>query len=942
MKPPKTVRLVPAFALALGLQAVLTAQTAPSETTTTTARATDADTDKEIVTLNTFTVNVEKDQGYVAVDSLAGGRNNTPIALTPSSMSSLTSVFLDDLQLTDVRSALRWTLNAVPVSWNGGRDGGGDVFNSWSYNIRGAGTGPQGGNPPTVNYFPFYGVKDLFNVDRVEVDRGPNSILFGVGNLGGTLSTYTKIPNLNRDSTTLNFSTSSYGGGRVMADVNRVMSLRGNRDLGIRVNLLADNSEGWRTGEVDKKYGAAIATNLRLSDSTTVRVDLEAYAQKIPQFAQNLTDNYSLWDGTTNSATWGAAPTGTADTRSMAEWGGSTGTLVWIPSQGKLMNWGAGYRGTGLSDTYYAVMRPDAYVLGNTGLTVPGLPDREFTVGPKDGVFNWKYYTATAFIDQKLGEHAELELSAYRYEDLGTATNFESPGNAYVDINKQMPNGEANPGYGKIYSEMFLDRQIQDHTATEFRGQLNYHFDTTVLNIPIKQWFSLSGGYMKHQLTTRQYIATTMNNYNPNTWTQNMIWAREYWDEPNTPINLPTTIDGSPVVYLPLPFNWFDHDLTEKIQYEGLVSQTRLWDDRMSVTLGARHDKYDSTLLNVRGTGNVPTLESDSGTTYSAGVVGYVTKWFGLTYNYSENFAPIGGGVAPSLYGERFGPATGKSNSVGFRIATADHRYYIAGSYYRDEAHGRISTDSIDLQGAWNEYLEAGGTQTNIGAAGTITGTAGNYHANMSYADTQDVKSTGYEFEAVANPTDNLRLQLGWSKPDTIATNNLPGSRAYFAEHLADWQAIIAADPTNAHAINLNRIISESQTKLVNTAVPGKTAGLVDSTFNVFAVYTFTNDWAKGFALGGGATILGKQNISTGGTTTSPGYTTYSALISYATSFNIAGKKLRTKFQLNVDNLFDKKELIYTGYNTFGTSTQGSGYYFLAPRKATFSANFQF
>jgi outer membrane receptor protein involved in Fe transport len=933
---PSRNRSALAFLLALGLQAPLLAQTAPAPA------ATPAPLDDKIIVLDTFTVDTRKDNGYVAVDSLAGGRNNTPVSLTPSSMSSLTETFLDDLQLTDVRSALKWTLSAVPVSYNGGHDGGGDVFNSWSYNIRGAGTGPQGGNPPTVNYFPFYGVKDLFNVDRVEIDRGPNSILFGVGNLGGTVSTYTKIPRFDHNTSDLDVRLDSFGGARVTADVNQVASVFSKNDLGLRVNLLADHDQGWRKDDLTKRYGASIATKLNISENSSLRVDVEGYQQQTPQFATNITDNYSLWDGKTNSATWGAAPTGgTSATNSMAEWGGPASTLIWIPSEGNLLNWGAGLRGTGPSDSYYAVMQPSSYMLGNTGLTVAGLPSRDFTVGPKDGTFDWKYYTATAYFDQKINSNAEFQLAAYHYADLGTAKNFESPGSANVDINKQLPNGQANPEYGQLYSDMFLDRQIQDHTATELRAQINYHFDTTLFNVPVKEWMSVSLGDEKHDLVTRQYIATSMNGYDPNNWTANMVWAREYWNHPNTSINLPASFNGSPLVYLPLPFNWFDHNLTEKIKYAGFVSQTRFWDDRLSLTLGVRHDKYDSSILNVRGTGNVPTLESDAGTTYSAGLVGYITKWFGLTYNYSENFAPIGGGVAPSLTGDTFGPATGKSNSFGLRIATDDHKYYVTATYYQDKAHGRISNDNIDLQGAWNNYLQAGGTAVDIGPAGVITGTAGNLHANMSYADTQDVKNTGYEFEAVANPTTNLRLQIGLSLPKSVADNDLPGSRAYFAAHLAEWQTQANANG-NQYQKQLAQVITQSQTTLANTSIPASSAGTVKSTFNFFAVYTFTDSWAKGFAIGGGGTTLGKQNISTGGTAFSPGFTTLNALLSYSTVFNIAGERLQTKFQLNVDNLLDNKNLIYTGYNTFGSQTQGSGFNYLEPRKFTLSANFKF
>ncbi|MFI5356753.1 MAG: TonB-dependent siderophore receptor [Opitutales bacterium] len=943
-KSPIRYRYALALLLALGLRSSLPAQTTPSAAVT-------PPPDNETIVLSPFTVDVTKDNGYVAVNSLAGGRNNTPVVLTPSSMSSLTAAFIDDLQLTDVRSALRWTLNALPVSWLGGHEGGGDVFNSWSYNIRGAGVGPQGGNPPTVNYFPFYGVKDLFNVERVEVDRGPNSILFGVGNLGGTLSTYTKTPRFDQSFSNLNLTFSSFGAVRVAADSNQVSSLFSKNDFGVRVNLLADHDQGWRKADLTKKYGGSVATNLKISDNTSVRVDVEAFKQQTPQFAENVTDQYSQWDGKTSSATWGAAPTGgTAGTSSMAEWGGPASTLIWIPSQGTLMNWGAGYRGTGLGDgPFYttAVLRPSSYVLQPMAwwpagtFTVPALPSRDFTVGPKDGLFTWEYYTLNAYFDQRINANMEFELSAYRYADNGEAKNFESPGSVSVDINKQLPNGTPNPGYGKLYSDMFLDRQIQDHSANEVRAQLNYHFNTTAFNVPVKQWLSVSAGAEMHQLSTRQYIATSMAGYSPNNWTANMIWAREYWDSPNTSINVPATFNGAPIAYIGLPFNWFDHNLTEKIQYVGLASQTNLWDDRLNITLGARHDKYASNLLNIRGTGNVPSIENDAGTTYSAGLVGFITKDLALVYNYSQNFAPIGGGVAPSLFGTQFGPATGKSNTVGLRLSTDDHKYYVTGSYYEDTAHGRISNDSVGFQSIWNDYFFSGGTATDIGPAGTVTGGPGTLHANMSFADTEDVKGTGYEFEATANPTDNLRLQVGYSVPKSVSDNDLPGSRVYYAAHLAEWQAV--ANGTGPNHGQVATDLTNAANTLANTRATPTNAGVVKYTFNIFGVYTFTDDWAKGLSVGGGATALGAQNISTGGTMSSPGYTTYNALFAYETKFDTLGDKIRVKFQLNIDNLFDNKDLVYTGFNQNAAGmTQGSNFYFLEPRKFTFSANFKF
>src|SRR6478609_8867858 len=155
--PMKTPRLR-WIALVLAASTSLPAQTVPPPA------AADTAADPALV-LDPFTINVESDSGYVAVDSLAGGRQNTPLRITPSAVSALTSEFIADTGATDLESALRWSLNAIPTNFRSGSEGGtgGDTHNFWSFSIRGD-SHVQGGNPPTKNYFPTYMVIDTYNV----------------------------------------------------------------------------------------------------------------------------------------------------------------------------------------------------------------------------------------------------------------------------------------------------------------------------------------------------------------------------------------------------------------------------------------------------------------------------------------------------------------------------------------------------------------------------------------------------------------------------------------------------------------------------------------------------------------------------------------------------------------------------------------------------------
>jgi len=133
--------------------------------------------------------------------------------------------------------------------------------------------------------------------------------------------------------------------------------------------------------------------------------------------------------------------------------------------------------------------------------------------------------------------------------------------------------------------------------------------------------------------------------------------------------------------------------------------------------------------------------------------------------------------------------------------------------------------------------------------------------------------------------------------------------------------------------------LRNAEQTLSNTAIAATNQGTVKSTFNVVAAYSFTDTFAKGLEIGVGATALGEQETSTGGTLWSPGYTTYIAFLKYSTTYHALGRKVHVTYQLNVDNLGGNKNLVFTGYNqNSGTgAVQGSNFYYLDPRKFTLS-----
>ncbi len=936
MKTPTLRKITSAALLTLGLQAPMHAQSAPPPAETTPP----AD---DVLVLSPFTVNTAKDTGYIAVDSLAGGRTNTPIKLTPAAMSSLTRTFIDDVGITNMRDALKWSPNVIPSDYNAGKNLA-NPFNGWDYNFRGAGQSLQGGAGPARNYFTFYNVADSYNVERIEFDRGPNSILFGVGTVGGVLSTYTKIPRIDKDFLTVNTIVDSHASFRMEFDVNR----HAGDKFAVRFNALIDRNRGWRENDKNDTEAADLAFLYRPTDSTQIRLELETSRAENTLISSRLGDGISRWDGTSNAATWGAAVggVGTRPAQSAGWWANPHN--VWIPglaSKG-IMNWNGGTISAGIDPEgipfapyagWYKTFVPlyGWMAAPPAANKIPVLPSRDFTYG--NGISKPEFYTGTLWIDQRLGENFDLQISAYHYRSEHNAKDYEGAGNISIDLNRQLPDGTANPNYGKMFADFFLSMQQQDRDVDEIRAQLNWKAAGDLFGIPYKQTISASAGSQEIKWNARQYNAQLQGTglTDPG---QNLVWGRLYLDDPNSEMNIPSSVNGKLVKYALWPTPWFDFDETYKLKNFAAVSHTRLWDDSLSILAGIRHDKYDHHKVTVQNQAVVQ--DGANGTTYSAGAV-YYFKWLGFFANYSKNFDPIGPGKQNSLNGTPFGPSEGEGYEYGIRISSGDGKYYATLSRYDSESKNRIfNGGKPDFQGMWRNYYDSRALPWEP------------TRTTLPYDDTEALKVSGWEVDFVANPTKNLRLSFNYAKPESEIVDALAGARAYYAQHLATWQSgtTPAAGGSATAAQNLQNQLT-STLGILNQNLAGKTkTGLVDYTMSFFALYTFSNDTLAGFSAGGGFTYTGKRYVgdfgAPDGQTKFPHFAdeqlTTTAVLAYDTKLG----EIPVRLQLNVDNVLDDRDPIVTGYHWGWVYAPGQAvpndYILPAPRTFRLSARFSF
>ena len=134
-----------------------------------------------VISLSPFEVTTAQDEGYRSGNSASGNKISTAIRETPQSIQIVNQSFMDDLQARSVADALVYTSGLTE-----GQNSRGDRFE-----IRGFTTGI-----PFKNGFRDSGraPRDNANFDRIEVAKGPASVIFSRTSAGGAVNILTKLP----------------------------------------------------------------------------------------------------------------------------------------------------------------------------------------------------------------------------------------------------------------------------------------------------------------------------------------------------------------------------------------------------------------------------------------------------------------------------------------------------------------------------------------------------------------------------------------------------------------------------------------------------------------------------------------------------------------------------------------------------------------------------
>lgn len=448
-----------------------------------------ADTEKEdVVVLSPFRVEGTEDGGYAAKDTIAGTRIRTELKDVGASISVVTEKFLKDTGSRRAEDLLVYTTNTEVAGQGGNFVGQGDG----AYLTETARTRPVANTrvrglteaDNTRDFFLSDIPWDSYNVGRVDLQRGPNSILFGIGSPAGIVNSSLNGATM-KDSNKIEITMGSFGSQRFSGDFNKVIL---KNELSVRLSLLGDQTKYKQDPAYkdDERIFGAVTWNPRFLNSDKVRTSLRANFEK-GNINSNLPrqtppqDAITPWFTAMNKATYDARTSNQAS--QTQPWLGPPGNRIYdgvvttfsadgtqgfaYPSQ--IRNWpntGLSVPGSVVGDnTLRGIATFDRYAanarlpFGDIGpykaksLTDAGVFDfyNNLLDGPNKHEWNDFQAFNVAFEQTYFQDHLGFELA---YDRQNAKWGYETflAGDASVitiDIMRTLLDGSANPNVGR-------------------------------------------------------------------------------------------------------------------------------------------------------------------------------------------------------------------------------------------------------------------------------------------------------------------------------------------------------------------------------------------------------------------------------------------------------------------------------------------------------------
>ncbi|MEX0735759.1 MAG: TonB-dependent siderophore receptor [Steroidobacteraceae bacterium] len=208
----------------------------------------------------TVTAEHESD-GYLADRSRTATKTDTPLLDVPQSVSVITRDLIQDQAMQGLADVVRYVPGAGMAQGEGNRDtiilrGNSSTADFFVDGVR-----------DDVEYF-----RDLYNLDRVEVLKGPNAMIFGRGGAGGVVNRVTRQANWN-PAREVSLQGGSWDNRRATFDLGDGLT----DSFAARITGVYEDSESYRDGFELERYGVNPTAALAIGDATVLRLSYEYF-----------------------------------------------------------------------------------------------------------------------------------------------------------------------------------------------------------------------------------------------------------------------------------------------------------------------------------------------------------------------------------------------------------------------------------------------------------------------------------------------------------------------------------------------------------------------------------------------------------------------------------------------------------------------------------------
>ena len=206
-------------------------------------------------------VTVTETPGYPTSATSSATKTLTPMQDIPQSISTVSRQQIKDQMMMSIADVVNYVPGVTAVQGENNRD---------QLVIRGNSTSADFFLNGVRDDVQFY--RDLYDVDRVEVLKGPNALIFGRGGAGGVVNRVSKeagpIP-----LREISLSGGSFGNKRLAMDFDQPL----NGKLAFRINGMYENSDTFRKYVGLERYGVSPTLTITANDRTRITVAYENF-----------------------------------------------------------------------------------------------------------------------------------------------------------------------------------------------------------------------------------------------------------------------------------------------------------------------------------------------------------------------------------------------------------------------------------------------------------------------------------------------------------------------------------------------------------------------------------------------------------------------------------------------------------------------------------------